>query len=262
MLVKIGGEQTTFLKGAGIHYHMLIASKVEYVATDDRRQEIAWVRVSRGDGSVTEYNNEDNPVSEEERGNYEMRTMDCMDCHNRPSHQFPAPMLSVNEALMEGTISRELPSIKVQAVRAIDTPYDSTNEAVVGIANALRAFYRNEYPEVFEKKNADVVRTIKKVQDIYRNTVFPEMKAKWSAYPDNIGHRDSPGCFRCHNDVMKSATEKACPSTIQRTERTSRSTPSAPAATQEEQTSTSEVCSSKFRPLDGLTNQGGCPWTF
>jgi hypothetical protein len=206
MLVKIGGEKTTFLKGAGIHYHMLIASKVEYVATDDRRQEIAWVRVSRGDGSVTEYNNEDNLLSEEERASYEVRTMDCMDCHNRPSHQFPAPMQSVNEALEENTISPALPFIKVQAVRALDTPYDSTEEAVVGIANALRSFYRNEYPEVFERKNGDLVRSIKKVQDIYRNTIFPEMKAKWSAHPDNIGHRDSPGCFRCHNDVMQSAT--------------------------------------------------------
>ena len=67
MLVKIGGEKTAFLKGSGIHYHMLIANKVEYIATDDRRQEIGWVRVSRGDGSVTEYNNQGNLLSEEER---------------------------------------------------------------------------------------------------------------------------------------------------------------------------------------------------
>jgi nitrate/TMAO reductase-like tetraheme cytochrome c subunit len=206
MLVKIGGEKTTFLKGSGIHYHMLIANKVEYIATDDKRQDIAWVRVSRGDGSVTEYNNEDNLLSEEERVNHEMRTMDCMDCHNRPAHQFPTPMQSVNDALAEGTISLELPSIKVQAVRAIDTDYASNEEANVGIANALRDFYRKQYPEVFERKNADVVRSIHKVQDIYRTTVFPEMRARWSAYPNNIGHRDSPGCFRCHNDVMVSTT--------------------------------------------------------
>ena len=206
MLVKIGGEQTTFLKGSGIHYHMLIASQVEYVATDDRRQEIAWVRVNRADGSVTEYNNQDNPLSEEQRATHEMRTMDCMDCHNRPSHQFPTPMQSVNEALAEGSISLALPSIKLHAVQALDTPYGTSDEAVVGIANALRGFYRTEYPELFEQRNADVTRSIKKIQDIYRTTIFPEMGAKWSAYPDNIGHRDSPGCFRCHNDVMETAT--------------------------------------------------------
>jgi hypothetical protein len=204
MLVKIGGEKTTFLKGSGIHYHMLIANKVEYIATDDKRKDIAWVRVSRGDGSVTEYNNQDNLVSEEERAKYEMRVMDCMDCHNRPAHQFPTAMHSVNEALEEGSISLELPSVKLKAVQAIDANYESDEAAQVGIANFLRDFYRNEYPEVFERKNSEVVRSIKKVQEIYRTSVFPGMKAKWSAYPNNIGHRDSPGCFRCHNDVMES----------------------------------------------------------
>jgi nitrate/TMAO reductase-like tetraheme cytochrome c subunit len=206
MLVKIGGERTTFLKGSGIHYHMLIAVKVEYIVTDDKRQEIAWVRVRRGDGSVTEYNNQDNRLSEEERGDYEVRTMDCIDCHNRPSHQFPTPMRSVNEALAEGSISLALPSIKVQAVRALDTGYSTGEEATVGIANALRSFYRDEYPEIFERNSSDLIRSIQKVQDIYATTIFPEMKAGWSAYPDNIGHRDSPGCFRCHNDAMESAT--------------------------------------------------------
>jgi hypothetical protein len=204
MLVKIGGEQTTFLKGAGIHYHMLIASKVEYIATDEKRQDIAWVRVSRGDGSVTEYHNQDDPLSAEERADYETRIMDCMDCHNRPAHQFPTAMESVNEALAEGTISLALPEIKLKAVQAIDDGYGTQEEAKVGIANMLRSFYQKEYPRVFERKNADLVRSIRKVQDIYRTTVFPEMKAKWSAYPNNIGHRDSMGCFRCHNDVMES----------------------------------------------------------
>jgi nitrate/TMAO reductase-like tetraheme cytochrome c subunit len=207
MLVKIGGEGTTFLKGSGIHYHMLIANKVEYIATDERRQEIAWVRVSRGDGSVTEFNNADNRLSPEERANHEVRTMDCMDCHNRPAHRFPTPMHSVNEALSEGTISLELPTIKARAVEAIDRDYASSEEATRMIASHLRNFYRKEYPEIFERKNADLIRSILKVQEIYKKTVFPEMKAMWSAYPDNIGHRDAPGCFRCHNDLMESASE-------------------------------------------------------
>jgi len=206
MLVKIGGEKTAFMKGSGIHYHMMIANKVEYIPVDEKRQEIAWVRVSRGDGSVTEYNNQSNLLSEEERQNGHVRTMDCMDCHNRPAHQFPTAMHSVNEALEEGTISLALPTIKLQAVQAIDGDYASSEEAAISIANKLRNFYRLEYPAIFEKKNADLGRSIKKVQEIYARTVFPEMKAKWSAYPNNIGHRDSPGCFRCHSDEMESAS--------------------------------------------------------
>jgi hypothetical protein len=193
MLVKIGGEKTTFMRGSGIHYHMLIASEIEYIATDERRQEIAWVRVTRADGSVTEFERSGDPLSDEEKATLEVRTMDCMDCHNRPSHQFPVPMERVNDALAEGSISLELPSIKAQAINALDGGYATTEEAVTGIANSMREFYRRNYPEVLAKKR------------IYRETIFPEMKADWSAYPDNIGHRDSPGCFRCHNDEMESA---------------------------------------------------------
>ena len=116
MLLKIGGEQTGVMKGSGIHYHMLIASKVEYIATDERRQDIPWVRVTRADGSVSEFNNVDYPLSETDKATAEVRTMDCMDCHNRPAHQFRSPMSSVNMALEQGAIPRSLPYIKVEAV--------------------------------------------------------------------------------------------------------------------------------------------------
>jgi nitrate/TMAO reductase-like tetraheme cytochrome c subunit len=146
MLVKIGGEKTSFMKGSGIHYHMLIASKVEYIASDSSRQEISWVRVTRGDGSVTDYNNEDALLTDEEKAKREIRTMDCMDCHNRPSHKFPAPVKSVNHAMEVGTISLDLPYIKREAVQALDKEYATQEEAATEIANELRRFYRREYP--------------------------------------------------------------------------------------------------------------------
>jgi hypothetical protein len=205
MLIKIGGERTTFMRGSGIHYHMLIASEVEYIATDDRRLEIAWVRVARADGSITEFDRADEPLSDEEKATLEVRTMDCMDCHNRPSHQFPAPMERVNDALAEGSISLELPSIKAHAITALDGNYATTEEAMTGIANYMRDFYRKEYPEVVAEQPHALTSSIKKIQSIYRETIFPEMKADWSAHPDHIGHRDSPGCFRCHNDELVSA---------------------------------------------------------
>jgi nitrate/TMAO reductase-like tetraheme cytochrome c subunit len=206
MLVKIGGEKTSLLRGSGIHYHMLIASSVEYVATDSRRQEIAWVRVNRADGSVSEYERNGNGLSEEERAKLEVRRMDCMDCHNRPAHQFPSPIESINRALEDGRLAQELPFIKVQAVLALNSAYPSTEEAMVGIANELREFYRNEYPFVLEKQSETLTLAIREVQRIYRETIFPEMDAKWLAYPNNIGHRNSPGCFRCHTDEMVSKT--------------------------------------------------------
>ena len=206
MLLKIGGEQTGFMKGSGIHYHMLIASSVQYIAMDERRQDIRWVRVTRADGSVTEFNDVDNPISEEEMAAAEVRGMDCMDCHNRPAHQFKAPMTSVNIAIEQGAIPRSLPYVKVQAVQALSKKYETTDEALVGIANDMRNFYREEYPQFLEDGNDDLAQAIDAVQTIYQSSIFPMMKADWSAYPDNIGHHYSPGCFRCHNESMESET--------------------------------------------------------
>jgi len=204
MLVKIGGEKTAFLKGSGIHYHMMIARQVEYAARDERRQEIGWVRVTRADGSITEYWNEDYPMDAEELAEAEIRVMDCMDCHNRPAHQFLSPVRSVNDALAEERISAELPYIKLEAVKALDVEYASVSDAMTGIANRVRGFYNRKYPEVIRHNSAELTETIHELQDIYRRTVFPEMKARWSAYPNNIGHMESPGCFRCHTESMVS----------------------------------------------------------
>jgi hypothetical protein len=93
----------------------------------------------------------------------------------------------------------------VQAVSALDTNYDTTDEAMVGIANAIRAYYREEHPEFLEDGAPMLRETIQELQEIYKRSIFPEMKARWSAYPDNIGHLESPGCFRCHTDTMEAA---------------------------------------------------------
>jgi hypothetical protein len=205
MLVKIGGEQTGFMKGSGIHYHMLIASKVEYIATDTRRQDIAWVRVTRADGSVSEFNNVGRPLTGAEKAELELRTMDCMDCHNRPAHQFRSPMSSVNMALEQGAMPTSLPYIKVQAVKALSEQHETTEEAMVEIANYLRNYYREEYPKIVEDRSDDLPQAIQATQAIYRASIFPVMDADWSAYPNNIGHHYSRGCFRCHNEDMQSS---------------------------------------------------------
>jgi nitrate/TMAO reductase-like tetraheme cytochrome c subunit len=205
MLLKIGGEQAGFMNGSGIHYHMNIAAKVEYIARDEKRQDISWVHVTRADGSVSEFINVDDPLTEAEKAAAEVRTMDCMDCHNRPAHQFMAPMASVNTAIEQGAISRSLPYVKVQAVAALSQQYETTDEAMVGIESDLRNYYQAEYPQVVEAGADDLSEAIQAVQAIYRRSIFPAMNADWSAYPDNIGHHISPGCFRCHNESMQSA---------------------------------------------------------
>jgi hypothetical protein len=133
-----------------------------------------------------------------------------MDCHNRPAHQFRSPMSSVNMALEQGAIPKSLPYIKVQAVKALSERHETSEEAMVGIANYLRNYYREEYPEIVESHSEDLTQAIQATQTIYRGSIFPTMifpamDADWSAYPNNIGHHYSLGCFRCHNEEMQSS---------------------------------------------------------
>ena len=206
MMVKIGGGGggDELLAGTGIHYHMFTAQKVEYIARDRQRQDIPWVRVTRADGSVTEFDHLENPLGDAERDALEVHTMECLDCHNRPAHRFEAPINSVNRALEAGHIPRTLPYIKRESVRALDRDYPTTEAALAGIADSLLNFYRNGFPEVIADNGHELEQSIAFLQGVYQETIFPKMKADWSAHPDNIGHRDSPGCFRCHNYEMES----------------------------------------------------------
>jgi len=202
LLVKVGGGANDVMKGEGIHYHMLVAQKVEYIARDHQRQDIAWVRVTRDDGEVKEYMNDDDPLTDEELESFETREMECLDCHSRPAHKFRAPIVSVNEALASGIISPDIPYIKEASVRALDHQYETTPDALEGIEDNLLSFYEEEDEGVLESHADGLADTTAALRVIYQNTIFPEMKADWKAHPDNAGHRDSPGCFRCHNDTM------------------------------------------------------------
>jgi hypothetical protein len=93
----------------------------------------------------------------------------------------------------------------VQAVRALDDGYATMSAAMTGIESSMRDFYQENYPEVSKKNARALTSSIEGLKNIYRNTIFPYMKSDWAVYPDNIGHLDSPGCFRCHNDEMRSA---------------------------------------------------------
>ncbi len=206
LLLKIGGQEkgAGLIDGAGIHYHMLSQNKIEFIARDHRRQEIPYVRVTAPDGKITEYNNTDEPLSDEERTSLETHQVECLDCHSRPAHQFAKPMDSINDAILAGKISRELPYIKYQGLKLLDSRYETKAEALKEISYGLSGYYNEEYPEVLTEQREELQRAVTALQEIYRRTIFPEMKADWSAHPDNIGHRDAPGCFRCHNDVMES----------------------------------------------------------
>ena len=196
LLLKVGGGDPTHGPVGGIHWHMNVANKVEYIATDPLRQKIPWVRFTDPKGVVTEFRS---PNFTNDLAKYTTYTMDCMDCHNRPAHQFRAPNDAVDLAMASGRISTNLPAIKHAAVVALSKPYPNRDAGLQGISTALRA----KFPA-----GAQLDSTITEVQEIYRRCFFPEMKTEWKVHPNNIGHKDSPGCFRCHDGEHKTADRK------------------------------------------------------
>lgn len=198
MLLKTGGADESIGRVEGIHMHMLMSGPIEFVATDDGLQDVPWVRYSPPDDEAVVYRSDGLPHDAPPPDGIR-RQIDCMDCHNRGAHHFRSPQHAVNLYLTAELIDPALPYIKREAVQALVRPYTSATAARDGIADALHTFYRTQYPQVWAERQAAVDHTVARVQEIYRQDFFPAMNCSWQTYPENIGHLNSPGCFRCHD---------------------------------------------------------------
>ena len=197
LLLKVGGAEGEL--ASGIHWHVDPGVKIRY-RSDETREEIWEVEYSNSDGETKLYKDRKAP---EEGG--EWRTMDCVDCHTRPSHKFFPPDIEVDNAMRDGLIDRSLPFVKREAVRVLDVKYESHEAAREGISTDLAAFYTDNYPDVATEQ-ADAVKTAGEVLgDLYSYNVFPQMEIWWNTYPEHIGHTASEGCFRCHGRRLRTA---------------------------------------------------------
>jgi hypothetical protein len=200
LLIRTGGGDPKTGQTAGIHWHMNIGVEIDYIARDERRSDIPWIRIRDTDtGRVTVYHDKRRPLTEEEIQNGVRRRMDCMDCHNRPSHNYHSPDYMIDLALLTGMIDTDLLDIKRLAVEAMEAEYQSEEEAMREIANYIETAYRIDRPEIFDARREPIERAIVATQTQYSQSVFPEMKVRWDRYPDNIGHFIYPGCVRCHD---------------------------------------------------------------
>ena len=205
--VHVGGGSERLGLATGIHWHMNLANEIEYVATDGKRQVIPYVRLKDRFGNLREYVAEG--VTPDAIAKGERRRMDCMDCHNRPSHQIaPTPERAVNTVMARGEIPKTLPFVHREAVKALKASYSSQEAAAEGISRALRDFYRTEPQQIYLTRGQEVEESVKAIVNIYRRNVFPEMNVQFGTYANNIGHVDFPGCFRCHDDNHKSKDGK------------------------------------------------------
>ena len=199
MLIHVGGGSPSTGRVAGIHWHMNVANEITYVSTDDRRQVIPWVQLKDKQGNITEYFDRSRPATPEQIAGGHKRQMDCIDCHNRPAHVYLPPDVAMDQAFTAGRLDPSLPYLKKVSVEALSKPYTTEPEAVSAIAASLSNFYRTNYANVYASKRSSIDGAIGEVQRIFQTYFFPEMKTDWQAHPNNIGHLNFPGCFRCHD---------------------------------------------------------------
>jgi len=204
ILLKVGGLEGR--ASSGIHWHVNPDIEIRY-RSDHERMEIYDIEMIAADGTTKTFVVDDAP---EDQG--EWRTMDCVDCHNRPTHIYRTPGEELDRMLANNKVSTELPYIRREGARIVEeADYESHEAGREGIATSLRAFYRDNYPEVAVEQSAAIETAADALGDIYSWNVFPHMNVRWDTYPDHSGHppirsrENAPGCFRCHNRDHKTA---------------------------------------------------------
>ena len=195
MMIKVGGANPQHGPVGGIHWHMAVANDIEYIPADKTRQDIPWVRITnRQTGRVATYQSQSNPPSPEQLAG-PIRKMDCVDCHNRPTHIFHSPNDALNISLWLDRMDSSIPSIKLNASQALaeNAEAETKIQGLRRISELLSGKYSGH------EDQAKIRQAITETQNIYRNNFFPEMKTSWQVRPNNSSHFIWPGCFRCHD---------------------------------------------------------------
>jgi hypothetical protein len=206
MLVKTSTITTAEGVAKGIHQHISPDVKIEYKTSSANRQQIPWVKYTNTKtGESYVYVDNETGLTQIQLDSLETRVMDCLDCHNRPSHNYNAPQNFIDNSIYAGRISKTLPGIKSLAMQALYPEYSTKDSAFMAIENMVKEFYTSSFPDVLQNRKGEVDAAIAEIQNGYSNNIFPFMKASWKAYPNYLGHMESDGCYRCHNN--KHATE-------------------------------------------------------
>lgn len=206
LIMKTGGGDAREGNARGIHWH--ISSKVLYYSDDELSQAIPYVRVYNEDGTFTEYTDVESGFDPATLDESQLKQMDCITCHNRITHDFQTPVNSVDASMAAGKIDPSIPLIHVKAVNVLSVQYPSRDEAMKAIAD-IEEDYRSNLFDYYSQNGEKVKNAVAEIQAIYDRTVFHEQKIDWSTYPNNLGHMDAPGCFRCHDGKHLNENDEA-----------------------------------------------------
>lgn len=200
IMMKIGSAGGRVESPHGIHWHVARENTIVYRHLDYERMQIPEVTLIKPDGSRIVYTSEavEEVASEGTAGE---REMDCVDCHNRPTHIYLPPDRALDRKIVAGQIPKQLPYIKRQALQAITQDYETKEAAREAIAQSLTGWYQENYPEMIQKDPSLLAKAVKGAQEAYSENVFPNMNVNWNTYTNHIGHGEDfdKGCFRCHD---------------------------------------------------------------
>ncbi len=198
LLMKTNSHHRSNNLAEGIHWHINPDVKIEYIAEDESREILPWVRsINLATGDTIVYEDSIFPLDSAVLANAQPREMDCMDCHNRPSHNYLLPQQFVDKGIASGDIPN-IPEIKRLAMELLKDQYPSKDTATLNIKSVITDYYQTHHPDIDQ---VTVNAAIAGITDGYLRNIFPDMKASWDVYPDHIGHIEYNGCFRCHNDT-------------------------------------------------------------
>ena len=204
--LKTGGGTSRQGLGKGIHWH--VENRVLYYATDELQENIPYIRVYNADGTYTEYTDIASSYNPAELKESDLKEMDCVTCHNRVTHLVPMPADEVDTALARGFIDKTIPDIRLKAIEVLSVTYTSQQEGLNGIAG-LNNYYQAYYPDYYAANTAAIQTAIAYIQSVYTSSVNLDQKSDWNTHPNNIGHMDFPGCFRCHDGKHMDAAQQA-----------------------------------------------------
>ncbi len=207
LLMRVGGHSGR--SSRGIHWHVDPANTIRY-RSDESREKIYEVELTQQGGKVEHWYapGEDKP---ENTGKGVWRTMDCVDCHNRPAHTFHTAEYEVDHAMDSGRIAKDLPYVHKEGLKLIQADYATRDAAQEAILDGLKTYYAKSYPELAKSRRTDIEAAAQALWEGWSSNVFPSMDVKWGTYPNHIGHFESPGCWRCHDDAHATKDGRTIP---------------------------------------------------
>jgi hypothetical protein len=201
--MKTGPENTGLGLIEGIHWHINPNVNIEYISESDKRENITYVKyTNKSTGKVKIFRNDSNPISDSLLSASKTRVMDCIDCHNRPSHNYKSPPVYFDKAMLTDAISKDIPFIKKVSMGILRDTFTDKDTALMKIKDGITSYYKTSFGEYYAKNQGVIDKSIAAIQKAFGENTFPKMKVTYDHYPEHIGHLESDGCFRCHNDAF------------------------------------------------------------